>query len=227
MRYFLLILFLLPSICWAQCRTYKISVKGDTLNCTDNNNLKQGKWVIHSDGVRGEPGYEEEGVFKDGKKEGPWRSYNLMGDLLSIENYKWGCKNSTSYYYSIYGLEREENWKATNPDNPYDTIDVPDLHSDAVYKRVIKIDASTVRHGVWKYYDPQTGLLQKTEEYVFDKLVDPRKKNLAGNLSDSAGVAKKDTLASSKTKPPEVLEYEKKNSGKKKIKVRDGATGVH
>ncbi len=27
-----------------------------------------------------------------------------------------------------------------------------------------------------------------------------------------------------KTKPKEVLEYEKKNSGKKKVKVRDGAT---
>ena len=27
------------------------------------------------------------------------------------------------------------------------------------------------------------------------------------------------------TKPAEVIEYEKKNSGKKKVKVRDGQTG--
>jgi hypothetical protein len=28
-----------------------------------------------------------------------------------------------------------------------------------------------------------------------------------------------------KVKPAEVLQYEKKNAGKKKVKVRDGATG--
>ena len=37
---------------------------------------------------------------------------------------------------------------------------------------------------------------------------------------------KSDTAITSKAKPREVLEYEKKNSNKKKIKVRDGATGV-
>lgn len=225
MRFIIFLLVAAPLACIAQCKTFIIGAKGDTLNCTDNNDLKQGRWVMHVEPLRGEPGYEQEGFYKDGKKDGVWRSYNLMGDLMSAENYKWGYKNGTSYYYNIYGLEREESWKAIDPKNPYDTVDVPDLHSDVVYKRIVKVDASTVKHGTWRYFDPQTGALVKTEDYVLDKLTDPKKKNLALNKTDSTRL-KSDTAALTKTKPPEVLEYEKKNSNKKKIKVRDGATGV-
>jgi antitoxin component YwqK of YwqJK toxin-antitoxin module len=202
-----------------------MGVKGDTLNRVDPNGLKQGRWVSHVDALRGEPGYEEEGVYKDDKKEGVWRRYSLEGDLIAIENYKWGYKNGQCEYFNLFGRVREESWKAIDPKNPYDTIDVPDLNSDVVYKRVIKVDAFTVKHGTWNYYDPQTGALVKSEEYVLDQLQDPSKKKTALGKTDSTGL-KKDSAALSKMKPKEVLEYEKKNSGKKKIKVRDGATGV-
>jgi len=208
---------------YSQYKSFIIGVKGDTLNRVDNDGLKQGKWVMHAPPLRGEPGYDEEGIYKNGKKEGTWRKYSEMGDLLAIENYMWGFKNGTCSYYNLYGLEHEESWKAIDPKNPYDTIDVPDLHSDTVYQRIVKVEASTVRHGTWRYYNPQTGMITKTEDYILDQLVDPRKKfSLA---VDSTSMAKVDTT-SSKQKPKEVLEYEKKNSNKKKIKVRDGATGV-
>ncbi|HNP24074.1 MAG TPA: hypothetical protein PKM63_15230 [Panacibacter sp.] len=217
-----LLLFYVAAI--SQPKHYIIGVKGDTLNRIDENNLKQGKWVTRVESLRGEPGYEEEGIYKDGKKEGTWRHYSLMGDVLAIENYKWGVKNGKCSYYTLYGIEREESWKATDPENPYDTIEVPDLNTDAVYLRVIKVDASTVKQGVWNYYDPQSGLITKTEEYVMDKLVDPFKKKTT-RTSDSTASMTKDTATLAKSKPREVLEYEKKNA-KKKIKVRDGATGV-
>ena len=56
--------------------------------------------------------------------------------------------------------------------------------------------------------------------------MDPNKKKtaLANNITDSTTVAVLDSTR--KAKPREVLDYEKKNSGKKKIKVRDGAAGV-
>ena len=209
----------------AQLKSFIVGVKGDTLNRVDQNGLKQGRWVSHVDALRGEPGYEEEGVYKDDKKDGVWRRYSLEGDLVAIENYKWGYKNGQCEYFNLFGRVREESWKAIDPKNPYDTIDVPDLNSDAVYKKVIKVDAFTVKHGTWNYYDPQTGALVKSEEYILDKLQDPSKKKTALGKTDSTGL-KKDSAALSKMKPKEVLEYEKKNSGKKKIKVRDGATGV-
>jgi hypothetical protein len=225
MRYLLFIIIIgCSTTLFAQCKTYKIGVRGDTLNCTDANKLKQGKWVVHVDELRGEPGYEEEGVFKDDKKEGTWRVYTLMGDLAAIEHYRWGFKDGINDYYNMQGIVRQESWKAVNPANPYDTIEVPDLHDETkIYQRVIKIEGTSVKYGIWKYYDPATGSLIKTEEYVLDKLVTNKNKT-------SNGVPSTDSTASVKTdstklaKPQAVLDYEKKNKSKK-IKVRDGATG--
>lgn len=225
MRLLLFIALLINLSSFAQCKTYKIGVKGDTLNCIDFNNLKQGKWVVHMESLRGEPGYDQEGIYKDNKKEGAWRTYTLMGDIMSIENFRWGYKNGNCSYYNIYGIERLESWRAIDPKSPYDTIDVPDLHSDAVYKKIVKVDASCVKQGTWNYYNSETGAITKTEEYVLDQLVVPEKKtNTVKVFEDSTYTVKADSV--SKVKPKEVLLYEKKNSNKKKVKVRDGATGV-
>lgn len=209
----------------AQCKTFIIGKRGDTLNCTDYSNLKQGKWINKIAPLRGEPGYEEEGIYKDDKKTGAWRLYNRTGDLTGMENYKWGYKDGKNYYYNIYGLLREESWRATNPENPYDTIEVPSLDGDAIFLKVVKVDASTVKFGTWKYYNPQYSVLLKSENYVLDTLVpgSVRLASLTRNTKDTLGMA---VLDSSARKPPEVLEYEKKNK-KKKIKVRDGVTGVN
>ena len=47
----------------AQYKSFKLNADGDTLNAITNSGLKQGKWVVHVDEIRGEPGYEEEGIF--------------------------------------------------------------------------------------------------------------------------------------------------------------------
>lgn len=226
----MLLLFLFVSVnVFAQCKTYKIGVKGDTLNCIDKQDSKQGKWIIHTESLRGEPGFDEEGEYKNDKKEGAWRKYNLMGDILAVENYKWGYKNGTCRYFSLAGIEREENWKAVDPENPYDTVEVPDL--DDPYKvemKVIKIEGTSVKHGTWKYYDPASGAITKTEDYFLDKLQDPRKKLLQNTAANNTATDTTETSAKAdakKVKPQAVLEYEKKNSNKKKIRVRDGHTG--
>lgn len=200
----------------AQCITYTIGAKGDTLNCVDTKNLRQGPWIIHVDPLRGEPGYEEEGVFVDGVKDGTWRSYDLQGDLIAVESYKWGSKNGLQEYFTNVGDRlREESWMAVNPKNPYDTVTVfDDPHNPFKSERkVIKLDASSVKHGTWSYFDPSTGTIAKTEKYVLGKLQD------GGTLTQSAaGTPVGD-------KPKEVQDYEKKNAGKKKVNIRTGETG--
>src|SRR3569833_1088402 len=106
----------------AQCKTYMIGVHHDTLNRTDYSDNKQGKWVVHVASKHGEPGYEEEGVIKDNKKEGPRRRYTLQGDLLAIVNYNYGYKNCLCYYFDMWLLEHEDCLIATYPYNPYDTV---------------------------------------------------------------------------------------------------------
>lgn len=233
MRYIFILFLFIGFNAAAQCKDYIISVNGDTLNCTDFKGLKQGPWVIKVDNVRGERGYEEEGFFKNGIKDGTWRRFSLEGDLIAVENYRWGQKDGRNLYMTYMGEPlREEYWRAIDPLNPYDTVKVYDVNdpTKVVGTKVIKIETLAVKHGTWKYYG-EGGTIEKTEEWVMDR---PKVKN-------EEGVAVEDDLApidvstgksSAKTtekkevkKPQAVLDYEKKNSGKKKIRVRDGSTG--
>lgn len=217
MRYLSIILLFLSTQAFSQYKSYIIGVKGDTLNIVDKKGLKQGKWVVRYEELRGEPGFEEEGEYKDNRKEGTWRRYSLQGDLIAVENFRWGNKDGISQYYNKIGeLIREESWRAINPDKQYDTLDVEDIDHLGNYKTVVvKNEGAGVKHGTWKYYDPATGMITKTEVYTVGKL----------ETGDKPVVATTDSTTNKKTsKPKEVLEFEKKNAGKKKIKVRDGST---
>jgi len=223
----LLIIFSLEAS--AQCKTFRISTKGETLDCVDMKGLKQGKWAIRVAPLRGNPGYEEEGLFINNLKEGTWRRFNLMEDLLAVENYRWGNKNGLCRYFTVAGLEREESWRAFNPGKAYDTLDVQDLKDPNKYEQVIvKTEASSLRHGTWKYYYPQTGYLLKSEKYILDKLQEPGAEDITKNrprVNAANDTIKGKTMTlSEKPKPKEVTDFEKKTSGKKK-KVRDGRTG--
>ena len=65
-----------------QIKDYLLTSSGDTINRVDKQGRKQGPWWHHYESLRGEPGYEEEGMYLDNRKEGQWRVYNLMGDLF-------------------------------------------------------------------------------------------------------------------------------------------------
>lgn len=218
MRYLILILLLGGSLSsHAQLKSYIIGIKGDTLNKVDASGKKQGKWVVKMPSLRGEPGYEEEGVYVDDRKEGPWRRYSGGGDLLAIENMRWGYKDGLSQYFSGFGqLLRDERWKALNPDKQYDTVQIEDIDKPDHYKNVIlKNEGASVKHGRWQTYDPITGLIVKTEQFTLGSS-DIKKSEVTAAATEKKSVAK----------PKEVLEFEKKNAGKKKIKVKDGSTGL-
>lgn len=201
---------------FSQYKTFELSVNNDTLNAIDQNNLKQGKWIISVPELRGEPGYEEEGIMNNDKKTGTWRRYSLNSDLLAKENYAYGGKDGLQQYYSQNGeLLREENWRAYNPDAPYDTIPVYGTGSNEILSyKIVKAEQYSVKHGEFTYYDPATGRILKTEVYDRNHLEKEPKKDLAEASNDPK----------KKVKPQEVLDYEKKNSGKKKVKLRDGST---
>jgi hypothetical protein len=216
MRYILFILLLVSVNGYSQLKSYIIGVKGDTLNKVDSKGMKQGKWVNHYDIIREEPGYEEEGQYINNRKEGGWRLYTLDGDLAGLENYRWGNKDGVCQYFNKAGaLVREEGWRAMNPDKPYDTLEIEDIDNLNHYHTVIvKNEGVAIKHGTWKFYDPSTGMISRTETYTLGKRELPKSEP----VTDSATTVKK-----SMAKPKEVQEYEKKNAGKKRIRVRDGA----
>ncbi len=201
----------------AQYKTYMLNADGDTINAIDKNNMKQGKWVIHVEEARGEPGYEEEGIFVKDKKEGIWRKYSLTGDIIAVEFYKLGGKDGIQQYYTYLGdLIREESWRGYDPDAPYDTIAVyGEGNNEIIDFKVVKAEQYSVRHGEWKYYEPGSGRLIKVERYEH------------GHLEIPAAESKTSVIVTDKPKKvektAEMLEWEKKTKGKKKA-LRDGRT---
>ncbi len=200
----------------AQYKSYTLNADRDTINATLHNGQKQGKWVLHVDALRGEPGYEEEGIFVKDKKEGIWRQYNLTGDLIGVENYEFGGKDGIQQYYTYLGdLIREESWHGYNPDAPFDTIAVYGPGNDQIIDyKIVKAEQYSVKDGDWKYYEPGSGRLIKTEKYDRGRLVTPGSQVVAATVKDN-------TKKPDKT--PQMLDWEKKNKGKKKV-VRDGRT---
>lgn len=169
----LILLLLFSTSTHAQYKSFVKGVRGDSINKVDMNDMKQGKWVIRVAPLRGNPGYEEEGYFKDDRKHGPWKTYNLMGDKIADETFRYGNKDGRCLYFSIAGLIREEFWKAPrNLENPYDTIMVPDPGVANKYKQVvIRNEGQSIKHGTWRYFDPVYGRLIEEEKYYLNDLV--------------------------------------------------------
>jgi hypothetical protein len=233
MRLILLLALFISSQASAQWKTFVIGPRGDTLNRVDLKGQKQGPWTIHVDDLRGERGYEEEGYFENDQKEGTWKKYSLDGVKIAEENYRWGKLNGKQFYFTYNGgLLREENWRAMDPAVAFDTVAVYDIKdpNKILTWVVVKNDGIAMKHGKWTYYDPKEGTVESTETYVMNKLQTGDGSMVADDdirpLAVSNGRNPSDTSAKkSAVKPKEVLEYEKKNSNKKKIKARDGDTG--
>lgn len=202
----------------AQYKEFKISAKGDTINVVNKNGVKQGKWVVRVPELRGEPGYDEEGIYRNGAKEGLWRRYTAEGDIIAMENYKRGGKHGLQQYFTPVGeLILEENWRGYDPDAPYDTVAVYGTASNEVVEfKIVKAEQYSVKQGEWKYYDPATGRVIRTEQWERNNLINP-------NATKPAVVASNEKKKIEKT--PEMIEWEKKNRGKKNA-IRDGKTGL-
>ena len=169
-RLFFIALLALPSISNAQYWIeYKLTPRGDTINRIDKNKKKQGPWWFRYEEVRGEPGFEEEGYFYNDKKQGPWKKFSLMGDLIAQEYFIAGYRDGKQMYYNRMGdLLREESWKSVDPSNPYDTIMVPDIdHPERMIRKIIKHESAEIKHGVWNYYDATMGTIVRTERFVY------------------------------------------------------------
>ena len=218
-----------------QCVEYILSANGDTLNCVDKKGHKQGRWTNRIEEIRGEPGYEEEGVYLNNEKTGYWRVFTLQGDLIGIENYRYGQKNGLQQYFTTTGnIVKEESWLAHNPENPTETVEVFDVNDPGkVYLVEVKLEASAVPHGLWKLYDPASGKLVRKDNYILGKLDDGSGTANGMIKKDKNNTEEKDTenkletkeKPKEKPKPKEVQDFEKKNDGKKKYKIRTGATG--
>lgn len=223
MKFLFLILFMVSVYfqSYSQCKTFELTSNNDTINCTDFNDKKQGKWKIHTLGLRGNPATDDEGEFKDNLKEGFWRRFDEWGMLIAFEQYKFGRKHLKQQYLEDGKLEHVEFWISLDPEKKFDTVDVYDLYDpNKIDKKIVPVVPYALEHGKWFYYDIQTGKVIKTEEYELGQLKKPKTASLS-----KIDVPLSDTATKPKVKPTKEMDsFDKKNKGKKGA-VRDGRTG--
>ena len=83
-------------------------------------------------------------------------------------------------------------------------------------RKIVKAEPYSVKDGEWKYYDPGSGRVIRTEKWDRNNLVLPEAAKVSAKAPD------KDKKLD---KTAEMLEWERKNKGKKKA-LRDGRTGL-
>ena len=110
MKKFLLILSFVASLL-AKAQSYELVTK-DTINLTDANGKKQGKWILfgrHQPNSAYEPNQKmSEGMYKDNRKTGVWIDYFPTGNIKNNITFVDGRPHGSCNLYFWDGKIKEE-----------------------------------------------------------------------------------------------------------------------
>lgn len=136
-----------------------------SINQVDRNGSRQGTWYVKTEALRGEPAIISTGYYYDNRKFGTWYNFDTEWRPISILKYSKGVLNGEAQYFENGKLVCIGNWRGLNPDVTHDTIWVYDPRTDYESEVVVPTEQGTMKHGIWKYYNPDTGQLIKEEEF--------------------------------------------------------------
>ena len=168
----LLFVFLLLTLSsWLALGQITANASGSPLNGTDKRGCKQGMWYIKQPERMGEDAYSELGNYNAGRKTGLWYHMNNLGEITAIEQYRNNVLDGEVKYFENGNLVCIGHYRGLNPDRAYDTIFVEHPITGVEKLTVISTDRGTLKHGLWRYYDLQTGRLIREEDYQVDELI--------------------------------------------------------
>ncbi len=141
------------------------------LNKTDAQGKRNGMWAIVQPERMGEESFTEVGSYDHGVKYGSWYKLDEQGELLAMETFRNNVLDGEAKYFERGYLVATGNYRGLNPNRAVDTFMVENPVTGEQSLRSISTDRRTVRHGVWRFYDPETGRLLREEDYQVDELV--------------------------------------------------------
>lgn len=160
------------------------------LNKLDKDGQRSGPWWITNPAGLGESAYSEFGNYTAGIKYGKWYKIDHEGDITAVETYRYGRLDGEAKYYTKGILYASGSYRTFyTGGGARDSIWVMDPNTDIEHRREVLSDTNTVRHGVWRFYDEETGKLLREEEYELDSLI--LKSNYI-SPADSAALKKKE-----------------------------------
>ncbi|WP_298731682.1 hypothetical protein [uncultured Chitinophaga sp.] len=153
------------------------------VNQTDAKQRKQGPWIEQVEPLRGEPGYSWEGSYKNDRKEGVWKKYNEIGDLIAEETYHNGVLDGPcKYYYPNGKLSAAGVMLAMEIEGEIDTVLVIDPVTQEESRVEVVRKGNSVRNGEWRLYDEDGHMIKETYsrgEIVTAEKGAQRKSNIA------------------------------------------------
>lgn len=171
---FLIFLFCAGLQCFAagaQTNTGNSAATPAPLNQKDAKGKAHGTWYMQQPARMGEPASIEFGNYFHGRKTGVWYKMDGEGQLVAVERYRDDVLDGEVKYFEGGYLTCIGHYRGLNPRQKYDTIIVADPITGLEKLVSISTDRGALRHGLWRYYDPQTGRLIKEEEYQVDDLI--------------------------------------------------------
>lgn len=141
------------------------------LNQLDKKGRREGMWLAQYPERMGEDAYSEFGNYIGGRKNGTWYRMDPSGELLAIERFKNDVLDGEVKYFEQGRLVCIGHYRGLNPGRAYDTILV--LNPVTGFERLTPIptERGTIRHGMWRFYDPETGRLIREDDYQADELM--------------------------------------------------------
>lgn len=199
--------------------SWEILENGDTINRIDQHNHRHGRWLVFHEGRYGEPPYYEYGSFDDDVKSGTWTVYDKNGVTLSTEFFRQGVLDGEARYYEEGRLYCIGHYLALRSKTAYDTIMVENPETNVLRPVVVKAQTGSVRHGLWTFYNAQSGAIDRVVEYQADEVIYDRDYTQA-TKADSVELAQrvKSLPHVSHQPPPSVWFLEK---GKKPAQYTD------
>lgn len=145
--------------------TTLITAAQEVTNQVDAKKRKQGPWIEQVESIRGEPGFSWEGVYKNDRKEGIWKKFDVNGDLLAEETFKNGTLDGLcKYFYPDGKISAVGMMIATDIEGQKDTIMVIDPVTQEEQFTEVTRKGNSVRHGEWRIYDEEGTMLRETYE---------------------------------------------------------------
>jgi len=145
--------------------------KDTTINKFDDNGKRHGMWWQSCSCPDGSSHCHEFGRYDHGRKMNIWYKLNGGNELLAEETYRDNALDGFAKYYEDGHLVTTGYYRGMNPENAFDTIMVTDPETGKESLKRISTDRGSLKHGLWKFYDEETGRLTKEEEYQVDELI--------------------------------------------------------
>lgn len=142
-----------------------------TVNQRDKHGKKHGLWWEQFPARLGEGAYTAFGSYDQGLKIGPWYRINEVGDLVAIEHFRFDVLHGEVKYFEQGTLTCIGRYLGLNTSQSHDTVLV--VHPVTGVEKLVALpsERGSVRHGLWRYYDPQNGRLIREEDYQADELL--------------------------------------------------------